>query len=63
MSNVSIPVMMDNIIEEQKEFDLILYVPSSLAPAITADDRDRAVVVIIDSTSKKFIMNPIHQLC
>ena len=61
MSNVSVPVMMDNIVEELEKFDLTLNVSSSLAPAITAGSTDRAVGVIIDSTSKKFIMNPIHQ--
>ena len=56
MSNVSVPVMMDNIIEGHEEFDLTLNVSSSLAPAITAGSTDRAVGVIIDSTSKRFIM-------
>ena len=61
MSNVSVPVMMDNIVEGHEEFDLILHVSSSRAPSITAGSTDRAVGIIIDSTSKRFIMNPIHQ--
>jgi len=31
---------------------LMLTVPSSLGPAITAGDRDRAIGVIIDTTSE-----------
>ena len=52
MSNVSVPVMVDNIAEGREEFDLMLNVPSSLSPAITAGSRDRATGVITDSTSK-----------
>ena len=52
MSNVSIPVIVDNIVEEHEEFDLILSVPSSLGPAITAGGRDTATGVITDNTSK-----------
>ena len=37
MSNISIPVIMDNIAELQEEFNLILNVPSSLGPAIIID--------------------------
>ena len=56
MSNVSVLVVMDNIVEGHEEFDLILHVSSSRAPSITAGSTDRAVGVIIDSTSKRFIM-------
>ena len=52
MSNVSVPVINDTIGERYEEFDLMLTVPSSLGPAITAGDRDTAKVGIIDSTSK-----------
>ena len=52
MSNVSVPVIVDSIVEEREEFDLSLNVPSSLSPAITAANRDSAEGVIIDSTSK-----------
>ena len=55
MSNVSIPVIMDNIVELQEEFNLILNVPSSLGPAITIDGRNTAVGVITDSTGKNVI--------
>ena len=52
MSNVSVPVIVDSIVEKSEEFDLALNVPSSLSPAITAGSRDSAEGVIIDSTSK-----------
>ena len=56
MSNVSVPVIVDNIAEEHEEFDLMLIVPSSLGPAITAGSRDTATGVIIDSNSKCVIV-------
>ena len=56
MSNVSVPIMMDNIVEEREQFDLTLNVSPSLAPAITAGSRDRAVGVIVDTTSKNSAM-------
>ena len=56
MSNVSVPIMMDNIVEEREEFDLTLNVLPSLAPTITAGSRDRAVGVIIDTTSKNLFV-------
>ena len=52
MSNVSVPVMADIILEREEEFDLTLSIPSSLGPAITAGDRDMTTVIITDSTSK-----------
>ena len=52
MSNVGVPVIVDNITEEHEEFDLRLVVPSSLGPAITAGSRDTATGVITDNTSK-----------
>ena len=52
MSSVSVPVMDDVLAEGGNEtFDLMLIVSSSLAPAITAEDRNRATGVIIDTTS------------
>ena len=52
MSSVSVPVMDDVLAEGGNEtFDLMLIVSSSLAPAITAEDRNRAIGVIIDTTS------------
>ena len=56
MSNVSVPIMMDNIVEEREQFDLTLNVSPSLAPAITAGSRDSAVGVIVDTTSKNSAM-------
>ena len=53
MSSVSVPVVDDMLAEGRNEtFDLILSVPSSLGPAITAGRRDRAIGVIIDTTSE-----------
>ena len=53
MSSVSVPVIDDVIAEKENEtFDLMLIVPSSLGPAITAGDRNRAIGVIIDTTSE-----------
>ena len=52
MSNVSVPVIVDEVVEGVEEFDLRLVVPSSLDPAITAGSRDTATGVITDNTSK-----------
>ena len=53
MSSVSVPVMDDNIAGEGNEtFDLMLIVSSSLSPLITGDNRNRAIGVIIDTTSE-----------
>ena len=52
MTNVSITVIADKIVEEHEEFDLSLHVPSSLGPAITAGSRNRARGIITDSTGK-----------
>ena len=52
MSNVSVPVIIDSIVEGPEEFDLTLSIPPSLSPAITAGGRDIATGVITDSTSK-----------
>ena len=52
MSSVRVPVINDNIVEGSERFDLMLIVPPSLAPAITAGVRNTAVGVITDSTSK-----------
>ena len=50
VANVSVPVINDSIAEENEEFDLMLTVPSSLSPGITAGVMDTAVGVITDST-------------
>ena len=52
MSNVSVPVIVDNVVEEREEFILRLDVPSSLGPAITTAGRKVAKGFIIDSTSR-----------
>ena len=51
MSNVSVPVIVDKVVEEQEEFDLRLDVPSSLGPAITAGSRVTATGVIAENMS------------
>ena len=43
--------MRDHIVEGIEKFNLMLKVPSSLGPAITAGSRDTAEGVIIDYTS------------
>ena len=52
MSSVSVPVIDDKLVGENETFDLMLIVPSSLGPAITAGGRNRAIGVIIDTTSE-----------
>ena len=53
MSNVSVPVIDDKLAEGVNEkFDLMLIVTSSLGPAITVGDRNRAIGVIIDTTGE-----------
>ena len=52
MSSVRVPVISDNIVEGSERFNLLLTVPLSLAPAIRAGNRNTAVGVITDSTSK-----------
>ena len=52
MSSVSVPVINDSVVEGQEQFDLTLNVQSSLGPSISAGNRDRAIVVITDDTSK-----------
>ena len=57
MSNVSVPVINDNIVEGSEEFNLMLNVQPSLGPAITADSSgNTAVGIITDSTSKCVIV-------
>ena len=57
MSSVSVPVIDDKLAEGENEmFDLMLIVPSSLGPAITAGGRDNAVGIIIDTTGEYIAM-------
>ena len=54
MSSVRVPVIDDKLAEGTNEtFDLLLIVSSSLGPAITAGGRNRAIGVIIDTTSEQ----------
>ena len=52
MANVSVPVITDNIVELQEQFDLILNVPSSLGPGIEAGALTRVTATIIDTSSR-----------
>ena len=53
MSSVSVPVPDDKLVEGKNEtFDLILLMPSSIDPAITVGGGNKAMGVIIDTTSK-----------
>ena len=57
MSSVSVPVIDDKLAEGKNEtFDLMLVVPSSLGPAITAGGRDIATGNIIDTSSECIIL-------
>ena len=60
MSSIRVPVTNDSIVEGSEQFDLVLTVPSSLAPAITAGNRNTAVGVITDSTSKHEMIQISH---
>ena len=63
MSSVRIPVISDNIVEGSERFNLLLTVPSSLAPAIRAGNRNTAVGVITDSTSKHEMITKLSFHC
>ena len=52
MSNVSVPVSRDMILEGNEEFDLTLIIPSSVGRGIELGSISTAVGVIVDSTSK-----------
>ena len=52
MNSVTVQVINDSLSEGSEEFNLILDVPSSLGPAITAGGRNTAVGVITDSTGE-----------
>ena len=53
MSSVSVRVIDDMLAEGvNKTFDLMIIVPSSLGPAIAARGRNRAIGVVIDTTSE-----------
>ena len=63
MSSVRVPVISDNIVEGSERFNLLLTVPSSLARAIRAGNRNTAVGVITDSTSKHEMMQKLLFYC
>ena len=52
MSNVSVPVMSDSILEGNEEFNLTLNIPPSVGRGIETGSVNNAVGVIVDSTSK-----------
>ena len=49
---VNITIADDSSVEGNENFNMSLNIPSSLGPAITAGDRNRAIGVIIDTTSE-----------
>ena len=54
MSSVNVTLIDDMIAEgENEKFDLMLIVPSSLGPAITAGGRNISIGIIIDTTSER----------
>ena len=53
MSNISIPVTTDKIVEEDETFDVSLSIPSSVNSRIKVQNsRKRATVTITDSSSE-----------
>ena len=52
MSSVSVPVMDDDIVEENETFIVTVHIPSSVYKGITAGDRDSATIIITDSTGE-----------
>ena len=51
-STVNIPVINDNIVEEDETFSMSLSVPSSLGPEVTTGTITSAIVTITDTTSE-----------
>ena len=50
MSSVSVPVIDDNVVEENEIFIVILNIPSLVSRGITVGVKDSAVAIITDST-------------
>lgn len=53
-SSVSFPVLLDNVVEGNETFEVVLRVPTNLSPSIVTGRPSSAMVIIIDSTG---IMN------
>ena len=56
MSSVSVPVIDDDIVEENETFDVILNIPSSVSRGITLGGRSSATIIITDSTGKYIVI-------
>jgi len=54
-TNISIPIIEDNVIETNEEFDLMFTIPLSISDVINAGTEMIATGVIIDSTGKCLI--------
>ena len=52
MSSVSVPVIADNVVEENEKFNVILSIPSSVSRGIALGGRTSATIIITDSTGK-----------
>ena len=52
MSSVSVPVIDDNVVEENETFNVILSIPLSVSRGITLGSRDSTGISITDSTGK-----------
>ena len=59
MSSVSVPVIDDDIVEENETFNVILNIPSSVSREITLGGRTSATIIITDSTGKHIVMWPL----
>ena len=55
-TTVRVPVMSDDIVERDEMFSMSLNVPSSLGPGIVAGSVTSATGIIVDSTSKSFLV-------
>ena len=51
-SIVNIQVMDDKIVEKNETFDINLNIPPALSPGVVAGSITRAIITIIDTTSK-----------
>ena len=52
MSNVSVPVISDDIVEGIEQFAALLMIPPSVIRGITAVNGNATIGIILDSTSK-----------
>ena len=55
MSNVSVPVIDDDIVEGNETFKMKLNIVSTVSRRIISGVRNRAVVIITDSTGNRLV--------